>query len=607
MGMCDGKRGYERCSLTSAEIVCAVMVSVVLSASGCVAPWFRRNKEPAEVQQERKELVKKLWQSADRPRTLGEFSRKVITGARVENVALVTGLPGTGGKVEASSQRDRLLDMMRRKNVPNPNQCLDDPGTAMVAAQVIVPPASQKGDQVNVLVKISNHAEGTDLQGGWLMRTELVEMSVLGGQVREGFGYAWVEGPLVTEQQISGSDKPEAAKAAMVVGGGRLMQSRNIGLAIDEDYAHAITMAAVLPSINKRFTVFDGTKQDGAAKPKQENYIELTVPPRYRKDPDHFANVVLHLGVDEPAEERRARMEKCKLELTEPTTSRRAAWQLEGMGKDAVPILVEALQHPDKEVRFYAAHALAYLNDARAVPVLKELAVIEPAFRAMCLNGLLLVESYKASDALEELLSAPDAETRYGALLALRGHDSGSRLVVGEQVGQVGSILEIPSTGEPLVAVGLATVPEIVIFGPNPQVHFTAFVYVNPRMMLRNVPGGRISVSHLVPGREDRITECATDLRSVLTAIAEVGGSYGDWVNFVRVAGVEKHIDSRVVINPVPVSGRKFDRDGDGSTAGEAGFEHVVEHHSAPDVASEPIEPPAEKTSWFNPLTWFGS
>lgn len=605
MVTCNGKRGEGRCSVTPVVIACAVLISV----GGCVTPWFRRAKEPAEVQQARKDLVKKLWESPDRPRTIAQIGRKVVTGARVENVALVTGLPGTGGKVEASSQRDRLLDMMRRKNVPNPNQLLDDPGTAMVAAQVIVPPAAQKGDRINVLVKVSNHAEATNLQSGWLMQTELVEMSVLGGQVREGFGYAMVHGPLVTEQEISGSDKPEAAKAAMVVGGGVLMQSRNIGLAIEEDYAHAITMQAVLPVINKRFTVFDGSKQIGAGKPKQESYIELTVPPTYRKDPDHFANVVLHLGVAESAEERRARMERCRLELAEPTTARRAAWQLEAIGKDSIPILVDALQHPDKEVRFYAAHALAYLNDPRAVPALKELAIIEPAFRAMCLNGLMLIESYKASDALEELLGAPDAETRYGALLALREHDNSSRLVHGDMVGSVGSILEIPSAGEPLVAVNLSTTPEIVMFGANPLVHFTAFVYVNPRLMLRNVSGGRMSVSHLVPGRDDRITECATDLRSVLTAIAEVGGSYGDWVNFVRVCGLEKHIDAKVAINPVPTSGRKFNRDGTGGDgdADEAGFQHVVEQVSAPDVASEPSEPPAEKSTWLNPLTWFGS
>lgn len=600
MVTCNRKRARIRSGLAPAGMALA------LALGGCATPWLGQKKDVAQLEQEKKEHVKDLWESDERPRTVGDISRKIVSGTRVESVALVTELPGTGGKVSASTQRERLLDLMRRKNVPNPNQWLDDPSTAMVAAQVIVPPASREGDRLNVLLKLSSHAEATNLQGGWLMRTELTEMSVLGGQVREGFGYAWAEGPLVTEQQISGSDKPEAATAAMVVGGAKLTQSRTIGLAIAEEYAHAVTMSPVLRAINTRFTYFDGVKQVGVAKPKQENYIDLTVPPRYRSDPDHFANVVLSLGVAEPADAKNARLEKCRMELSEPMTARSAAWQLEAAGKEAAPILVDGLKHSDKEVRFYSAHALAYLNEPRAIPMLHELARIEPAFRAMCLNGLALIENYQASDALEDLLHAVDAETRYGALLALREHDGNSPSTVGTKIGKVGSIVEIPTNSPPIVVVGLHKSPEVVIFGPNPAVHFTAFMYVNPRLMLRNTAGGRIAVSHLVPGREDRITECDSDLRSILAAIAEVGGGYGDWVNFIRICGVEKYMASEVAINPVPTGGRKYDRDGEEYPTGKDAITGV-----ASDVPAEPTkveaEKPQEESSWFNPLAWFGN
>lgn len=600
MVTCNRKRLPNRRALARAGFACALALSI----GGCATPWMGKQKDVAQLEQEDKQRVKDLWASEERPKTIGEISRKVVTGTRIESVALVTELPGTGGKVNASSQRETLLDLMRRKNVRNPNQWLDDPSTAMVAAQVIVPPASRKGDRMNVLLKLSSHAEGTNLQSGWLMSHELFEMGLLSDGVHKGFGYAMAEGPLVTEQQISGSDKPEAATAAMVIGGAVLMHTRNIGLAIQEDYAHAVTMAAVLPAINKRFTIFDGVQQIGVAKPRDEDYIELTVPSRYRHDPDHFANVVLSIGVAEPLDEKKARLEKCRLELNEPVTARKAAWQLEAAGKEAVPMLVDGLRHPDKEVRFYAAHALAYLNDPRAIPVLHELARIEPAFRAMCLNGLALIENFQAGDALEDLLHSADAETRYGALWALREQDSSSPTTVGTKVGKVGSILELPSTGPGLVVVGLHKVPEIVIYGQNPSVNFTAFTYVNPRLMLRKTAGGRITVSHLVPGREDRITECDSDLRSILAAIAEVGGCYGDWVNFIRVCGAEKYIDADVAINPVPSGGRKYERDSDKYPSGEDRLTGA-----ATDVLAEP---PASKdeaksdSSWLNPLTWFG-
>ncbi len=473
--------------------------ALVVSVSGCATPWFQKEPDPSE--EYRKEIadVKKLWQSQERPRTLDEISRKVITLMRIENIALVTELPGTGGKVEASSQRDVILNTMRRHEVPNPNQLLDDPSTAMVTAEVIVPPAARKRDRLNVLVSLSKHAEGTNLQGGWLMNTELVEMSVLGGKIANGFGFAMAKGPLVTKQQITGDPAPEAALKAMVVGGAELIQSRTIGLAIEDKFAHAVTMNTVLPPINRRFTVFDGANQVGVAKPKGDSYIELAVPPRYRLDPDHFASVVQHIGLAESKEERTARLEQCSRELLEPTTARRAAYQLEAAGKDAVPMLQAGLEHPDREVRFYTAHALAYLNDARCIPALRELALIEPAFRAMCLNGLTIVESYKAGDALQELLNAPDAETRYGALLALREHDSQSPLVNGEKVGQVGSILQMQSTGPGLVVVGLNVTPEIVLFGANPPVTIKEFVNVNPRMIIKSNGPGQATITHLAP------------------------------------------------------------------------------------------------------------
>ncbi len=55
------------------------------------------------------------------------------------------------------------------------------------------------------------------------------------------------------------------------------MQSRTIGLAIVDKFAHAVTMNTVLPPINRRFTVFDGANQVGVAKPKGDSYIELSV------------------------------------------------------------------------------------------------------------------------------------------------------------------------------------------------------------------------------------------------------------------------------------------------------------------------------------------
>lgn len=580
---------------------------LAMSLTGCATPWFHKEKDPSEEYKQEIEDVKKLWQSEDRPHTIDQISRKVITLMRVENLALVTELPGTGGKVEASSQRDRILGIMRRHDVPNPNQLLDSASTALVTAEVIVPPAARKRDKLNVLISLSKHAEGTSLQGGWLMNTELVEMSVLGGKIRDGFGFAMAKGPLVTKQQITGDPAPEAALKAMVVGGAELIQQRTIGLAIEDKFAHAVTMNTILPPINRRFTVFDGANQVGVAKPRGDSYVELSVPPRYRQDPDHFANIIQHIGVAESKEGRTARLEQCSRELLEPTTSRRAAFQLEAAGKESIPLLLGGLDHQDREVRFYAAHALAYLNDARSIPTLKELAAVEPAFRAMCLNGLMIVESYKASDALQELLNAPDAETRYGALLALRENDGQSPLVNGEKSGKVGSILEIPSPGAQLVVVGLNMEPEIVIFGANPAVNINSFVYVNPRLIIKGQGPGRAVVTHIASGRDDRVQECNADLKSLLNGIAAVEGNYGDWVNFVRICGAESLIAPEVAMNPVPVAGRRYNRDGSPFNLDMSSDkpEQLSELSDIPAMTTD--ESKGSDRSWINPFSWFGT
>ena len=87
----------------------------------------------------------------------------------------------------------------------------------------------------------------------------------------------------------------------MIIGGAKLNKQRPLGITFMEEFADAITQAAVLPAINDRFTVFDGQKKDGIATPKQDNYVELEIPQRYEKDPYHFINVVLSLGFAETA------------------------------------------------------------------------------------------------------------------------------------------------------------------------------------------------------------------------------------------------------------------------------------------------------------------
>ena len=578
---------------------------IVAASVGCMAPWLNKpDPNSPEARKSKRDAIKEVLASEDRPRLISEIAASPsITLGRIENLGLVTKLNGTGGVVNASDQREKMLNIMRRHDVEQPNKLLDDLNTAMVVVFVNVPPGARKGSIHNAGVRKSNYAEATSLRSGWLMKTELAEIRNLDGRKREGFDFAAAEGAIVTEAQITGKTDVDAQITGTLVGGARLFKDRPIGIAITDEFADAVTQAAVLPAINDRFTVFDGQKKDGIATPMKNNYIDLAVPKRYEKDPYHFVNVVLSLGFAESSTRRAERIELCRKQLQEPTTVRSAAWQLEAIGKEAIPVFVEVLGHPDPEVRFYAAHALAYLNEPKCIPVLKQLAPEQAAFRAMCLTALATIDHYEAEAALLELLQSNDAETRFGAVSAIRSRDPNNPSVAGIPVGKTGHILQIPSNSNPLVAVSLEQRPEIIFYGNPPMLKLPPVMHVNPRIMLKAEPQGLVTLSHFAPNQEDRVTQCPADLPSLLSAISDVGGNYGDWVSFTRECSELGYLTVPLAMNPVPTSGREYDRVRKKSVEstlepGEAMPETTFQAETKTDDAASTV-------AWYNPFTWW--
>lgn len=569
--------------------------------SGCVSPWFNKRSDTKTEAGKRREEIRVKLEDEDRPTIIRDIaSPAMLTQSRIENIGLITQLPGTGGAVKASSQREKMLDVMRRKNAESPNTFLDSDTTGLAVITTAVPPAAQKGDILDAIVKASSHAEISDLEHGFLIETALTEMSLLGGEVREGFDLAKMQGYIITEEQINGSDEQAAKTQGILVGGGRLVKGRDLGIAVDSEFADAITMRAIVPAINERFTFFNGHKKTGIATPRDSNFIEISVPKKYLRDPYHFVNVVLRIGFNETSEQFDQRLASLSQQLLEPTSVREACWQLEAIGPRAAEALVAGLASQDPEIRFYTAHSLAYLNDSRAIPALKNLCLQEPAFRAMCFNGLVAIDSFEADDALEELLHAADAEVKYGAVLAIRRRDRTAPQVTGEDFEKAGSLLQIASSGPPLVAVSLSQTPEIVLFGSNPELHIPTFQYVNPRILVSPAEDGGLKISCFKKGEDDSIITCPADLISVLAAISEVGGTYGDWVKFVRECHENGAFIEPFAMNPIPKSGRVYNRVSTSVTEpGEPLYEDTFIHLS--DTAE--TENSESGNSW-NPFTW---
>lgn len=572
--------------------------------SGCAAPWFR-GSSPEEVARKRRESLRQELEV--KPRLLSEIAQpQQLTMQAVENVGLVTRLVGRGGAVRPSQPRRRMIDQMDRNDVKNPNSVLDAEDTAMIIAAVAVPPAVRKGDTLDVLVNCSQHCEATDLANGWLLPTPLKTMSKLGGTLRQGFKSASGTGQIVTVAQVSGSDDPADKLRGSIIGGAQYLKQRDLGLAIIPEFADAITLAKALPDVNKRFTVFDGREHVGVATPVQDDYVKIALPNRYRLDPYHFIHVVLNVAFpqkSESPEDRAIRLEMLSGELHDPARAQQVCWQLEAIGAEAIPVLQQGLASADPKVRFFSAHSLAYLDDKTAIEPLAQLCVAQPAFRAMALNALATTDHFTAAKALRSLLHSADAESRYGAVRALRERDSRDPIVSAQPVGDTGFILEIPSESPPLIAISLSRVPEIVMFGCNPVLNIPDFVYVNQHMIIKRQADGSCVVSNFVPGMEDRVATAKPELRSLLEAISEVGGAYGDWVSFIRQSSTDALFAEPVAYNPVPVAGRTYEQKDESAVSSDdamLGEEIVTEVTSA----AEPDEGDSEE-SWLSLPDWF--
>ena len=538
----------------------ATAMIVLLGTTGCVLPWFKKD-DRTDVQKKGDD-IREVLESEERPHIIGEIAvARGLHLAKVQGVGLIANLPNTGGDPRPSEQRTSLLQEIRTREIRNADELIASPSTALVMISAWVPPAIQRDERIDLVVKTSEISDAKSLQSGLLLPTRLREFRTLGGTLRQSDVFGLGAGSVVTEADATLKVEQLKQLRGVIPGGGRMTVSRGLSLLINDDFSHVFTAAAVSKSINERFFRYDGTTRKGAAVPKRDQMIEIGLDPKYRLDPMHYMNVIMSLGFSEKASDRAARLELCRRQLHEPTTARRAALQLEGIGKEGVPALMEGLLAGNDEVRFYCAHALAYLNDVRCVETLEHLAIAQPAFRAMALNGLTIVDHFEAQEALVRLLQIPDPEVRYGALCSLRIRDPREPMIRGIQMGNTVRVVQIQTNDTPVIALSLSKYPEIVIFGTDPSLKIDTFLRVNSQILLRPDPSGELRVSRFEPGADDRIQLVPMTLTGMIHGMVEIGASYGDIVLAIMTASAENALPIPVAVNPRPQAGRTYNRD----------------------------------------------
>ncbi len=546
-------------STSPRRLAAMLSVAVATLAGGCgvMNPWRDPDESNAKLE--------KLLKVPEVPGVVGEAAvSHGLNYVAVEGVAAINGLAGTGGSVPPSGLRDQLVDEMKKHEVPDPNLFLERPETALVRVQAIIPPGVRRGDPIDLRIISPPQTGAADLHGGWLMDTRLRQQQTLSGVVRKSDVLVVGTGQILTRASIRGGDDQNLKLEGLVLGGGRLQQGRKLGLVIRPEYQHVKIAAQLADSINQRFYFYEGKNRGGIATAREDDYIEISVHPRYRRNLHRMMAVVrMVVAAGESADTQR-RLVDLGRQMSEPTTAADAALQLEALGERAVPTLLEALQSNDREIRFYAAEALAYLDRNEAIEPLEEAITDQPAFRH---PGLLALEGMGGSsslDALKRLLNQSSIETRYGALRSIRRRSDGQIAIRPTKLGPGVDLYQIASEGPPFIAVSLAERAEIAVFGDDTAVTVNDFLMGPAGLMVRPADGDptQLRISRFRPGDQDRRATVPATVSGLLSGIVSTGGDYGDCVSILRQAKEQQMLACNLAIDPLPDALRSYYRDG---------------------------------------------
>ncbi len=482
------------------------------------------------------------------------------TYVQVENVALVTGLAGTGEDPAPSPQRAALLHEMQTRGVKHPNQLLASPATALVLVKGYLPPGVQKGDKFDLEVQVPTRSETTSLRGGWLMETRLTEMAVLGGEIHDGHLLATGEGPLLVDPAANGEQDRALLTRGRVLGGGVALKSRSLGLAISSEEKSIRLSTQIGSAVNRRFHTYSHGLQKGVASPRTDEFIDLAVHPRYKDNIGRYLRVVRSIALKETPAEQSRRLGVLERQLLDHITASNAALRLEAVGKSAVRVLAKGLESDDVEVRFYAAEALAYLDESSAAAPLATIARDEPAFRVYTLAALSAMDSVDAYDALSKLLDAPSAETRYGAFRALWAMRANDPLVKGENLSGQFSYHLLNTAGPAMIHVTRSFRPEVVLFGEDQRFETPLVLDAGQSIMVNGQSDDKVTVSKFTVGQPDQKRVVTARVDEVIRAIVELGGTYPDVVQALEQAKSSKSLNSRFEVDAIPDSGRSYER-----------------------------------------------
>jgi hypothetical protein len=524
--------------------------------------------------------------------TIGDLAYVQSAGeVRVEGVGLVLGLDGTGSDPEPGPYRQKLLSKMRAAMVPQTDRILASKDTSLVLVRASIPVGISKQDVFDVEVELTPASNTTSLAGGVLLKTELTQVAHVKGQELEGKVLSYAGGPIVT----GNAAQPDNPKVGRILGGARVREDIPYALLIKENRKSIKTAALLQSVVGARFSYLDGPDKKSAAQAKTDQYLVLRVPQTYHQNQARFFQVLLQLAIIDTPELRAQRLERWTAELLDPKTAGVAALKLEGIGRNASEILKRGLSSTDPDVRFFAAEALAYLNDASGAAVLGEAALSRPEYRAFALAALAASDQAASVTKLRDLMSHPDPEVRCGAFNALSSldpHDAflGRQRVLEDepltlpegtdesdamalqiaaararrnQPAEPFSLYLVDCDGPPLIHVANSRRCEIVVFGARQKL-LTPVVLGDANSVIINAgpEDAQIRLSRITPGgaEPDQQAYAPPGIGAVVKTAANLGATYPQIVSLLQAAERQKNLEGPLVVDALPAPTPAYDQ-----------------------------------------------
>lgn len=551
-------------------------VSLASALSGCASPLTRgQTPEPED------DLVSEDQEKRD-VEFVGDYARPWgLHFTELESVGLVTNLDNTGADLSPTApQRQLLVNEMMTHEVGNPDKLLQSPKTSIVLVRGVLPPGVQKGDRIDVEIMLPSGSETSSLRGGWLMRSRMRQVAVIDGTLRTGHVDALAEGSVLVDAVFENESTRASETHGRILGSAESNVTRDLGLSVREKDASYRIVTLISKAVNNRFFTFNQGTKTGVCTAKRPNFLELSIPNNYRHNIYHYVRVVSKIPLREEGVKRAERLELLEKKLLEPATASAAAVQLEAIGKDATSALKRGIVSSDPEVKFYAAEALAYLDDADAAVPLGEIARTESAFRWHALTALTAMNHVSALSVLSDLLHVESAETRYGAFRAIRTRSPDDPNTKGEVLGEAFYYHLLPTSGEPMIHFARSKRPEIVLFGHEQRFTPPEAANAGKYILITPVSEETVKVSRFRPNEETISETCGTTLDQLLRTVVGLGGSYTDVIELVFELKRSGCLGSRVAIEALPSPQREYYRNGsEGSSFANAS-------DSAPAIAA---------------------